>query len=129
MQRKLQQMSEKTSFGGILKKTRIDKGLSQEDFAKILGTSKQVVSRYENNQRTPKITTVMDYADKLGMPPDFFICGGFEAGGRVAEKHDMAYTVYKNNKNYRELLEESVGLSEEEIQSLISLIRTMKNKK
>ena len=56
------------SFGDILKDIRIDKDMSQEEFAKLLNTSKQVISRYENGQRTPKITVVQEFADILGVP-------------------------------------------------------------
>lgn len=55
-------------FGYKLKKIRMEKDMSQQDFAVLLGTSKQVISRYENNQRMPKITTVHDYAQKLNLP-------------------------------------------------------------
>lgn len=55
------------TFGERLKEIRLDKGMSQEEFAAILGTSKQVVSRYENNQRSPKVSVVDQYARKLGV--------------------------------------------------------------
>lgn len=55
-------------FGDRLKKIRLDRELSQEQFAKLLNTSKQVISRYETNQRTPKITIAQEYADKLNVP-------------------------------------------------------------
>lgn len=43
-------------------------GLSQEEFAKKLNTTKQVISRYETEQRTPKITIAQEYANILGVP-------------------------------------------------------------
>ena len=54
-------------FGESLRKIRIEKGMSQDELASLLGTSKQVISRYENNQRSPKVSVVADYADKLGV--------------------------------------------------------------
>ena len=57
-----------TSFGDILRKIRIEKDISQEELATLLGTTKQVISRYENNQRSPKVSIVADYAEKLGIP-------------------------------------------------------------
>lgn len=56
------------SFGMKLRRIRRERNLSQEVFADFLGTSKQVISRYETDQRTPKITTVQDYARKLKVP-------------------------------------------------------------
>lgn len=55
------------TFGAKLKNIRISMGLSQEEFAKKLNTTKQVISRYETEQRTPKITIAQEYADVLGI--------------------------------------------------------------
>lgn len=55
-------------FGNKLRKIRQEKKMSQEELAKLLNTSKQVISRYENNQRSPKITKVAEIADKLNIP-------------------------------------------------------------
>lgn len=55
------------SFGENLKAIRIARGMSQDEFAELLGTSKQVISRYENSQRSPKITVAAKYADVLGV--------------------------------------------------------------
>ena len=42
------------TFGQNLRALRAERGFSQEELAALLGTTKQVVSRYENGQRTPK---------------------------------------------------------------------------
>lgn len=55
------------TFGGRLRQVRKERMLSQNTLAEILGTSKQVISRYETNQRVPKITTVTEYAKKLNV--------------------------------------------------------------
>lgn len=56
---------ESKTFGARLKAVRLSKDMSQEQLADKLGTSKQVISRYENNLRTPKISVLADYAEKL----------------------------------------------------------------
>lgn len=61
------------AFGDKLKEIRLDRGLSQERFADILGTSKQMIYLYETGQRIPKITTLQDYANKLHMPVSYFL--------------------------------------------------------
>ena len=67
-------MSDKyIAFGDRLRQIRKEKGLSQEEFAKLLGTSKQVLSRYETNQRAPKITLAGEYAEKLGVTLDYML--------------------------------------------------------
>lgn len=61
------------AFGDRLRQIRREMGLSQEEFAKRLGTSKQVLSRYETNQRAPKITLAREYAEKLGVSLDYML--------------------------------------------------------
>ena len=55
-------------FGRILKQLRKERGLSQDELAAKLGTTKQVISRYENGQRMPRLSVVSEYARKLGVP-------------------------------------------------------------
>ncbi len=54
-------------FGEKLKFIRSQRDWSQEEMANFLGTSKQVISRYENGQTTPKIDVVFNYAKKLNV--------------------------------------------------------------
>lgn len=55
-------------FGDILKQLRKERGLSQDELAALLGTTKQVLSRYETKKRVPRLSVVSDYAQKLGIP-------------------------------------------------------------
>ena len=50
-----------------LKLLREERGMSLSEFATLLGTSKQVISRYERGENTPKITTVAHYANVLNV--------------------------------------------------------------
>lgn len=61
------------TFGEKLKQIRMDRNMSQNDFANILGTSKQVISRYELGQTTPKISVVSDWCQILGINLDNMI--------------------------------------------------------
>lgn len=64
---------EYASFGQRLRAIRKEKGMSQDEFAALLGTSKQVLSRYEIGQRTPKITQVQQYAKALNVSADYLM--------------------------------------------------------
>lgn len=55
-------------FGDILRQIRKERGLSQDELAAMLGTTKQVLSRYETKKRVPRLSVVADYAKKLGLP-------------------------------------------------------------
>ena len=122
-------MNEKQSYGSILKKIRKDKGLSQEAFAKMLGTSKQVISRYETDQRTPKITVAAGFAKKLNMPLNDFVTDGGLSDYPISDNLEMLYTVPADNTNLKTLLEESADLSEKETKTVIKFIKTIKNDK
>ena len=54
-------------FGDNLRRIRKEKQLSMDALADLAGTSKQVLSRYENNQRAPKISMVKKLADALNV--------------------------------------------------------------
>ena len=66
------------TFGSKLKQIRISMGLSQEEFAAKLNTTKQVISRYETEQRTPKITIAQNYAEILNVPLNDLIDNNIE---------------------------------------------------
>ncbi len=58
------------TFGEKLKQLRTDRNMSQEEFASLLGTSKQVISRYELGQTTPKIGTAAAWCKMLSVNLD-----------------------------------------------------------
>lgn len=58
----------KTEFGTNLKRIREDRGWTLEEMAEKLGSTKQVLSRYERGERTPKITMAARFAEILGVP-------------------------------------------------------------
>ena len=57
----------RSSFGETLKKIREERGWTLEEMAEKLGSTKQVLSRYERGERTPKITMAQKFADILGI--------------------------------------------------------------
>ena len=56
-----------TDFAATIKRIRTERGMSQEEFATFLDTSKQNISRYENGEVSPKITTAAKIAKRLGI--------------------------------------------------------------
>ena len=55
----------KESFATRLRAVREARHYTLQEMADLLGTSKQVICRYENGQRTPKISVAADYAHRL----------------------------------------------------------------
>lgn len=62
-----------TSFGERLRQIRKEMGETQDEFAARIGTSKQVLSRYETGQRIPKISLVEGYAKALNVSVDYLM--------------------------------------------------------
>ena len=58
-------------FCDKLKLLREERNMSMTEFATLLGTSKQVISRYEKGENTPKITTVSHYAKVLNVSLEY----------------------------------------------------------
>ena len=60
-------------FNERLKLLRRESGLSQQDFAKQLGTSKSSVNMYERGEREPGIETLEAIADYFNVDMDYLL--------------------------------------------------------
>ena len=56
-----------SGFSRTLRRIRLERQMTQEEFARFLGTSKQNISRYENGEVSPKISTAAQIAGRLGL--------------------------------------------------------------
>jgi repressor LexA len=56
-----------SNFSENLRRIRFERHMTQEEFAQLLGTNKQNISRYESGAVSPKIGTAQKIADKLGI--------------------------------------------------------------
>ena len=56
-----------STFSENLRRIRFEKHMTQEEFADLLGTTKQNISRYESGAVSPKISTAAKIAKKLGV--------------------------------------------------------------
>ena len=61
------------SFGAVLRALRLERGYTLDELAALAGTSKQVLSRYENDQRAPKVSAASHLAAVLGVSLDVLI--------------------------------------------------------
>ena len=57
-----------TEFGERFRQLREEADLTMEQLAASLGTKKQTISRYENNQREPEYATLMVVQKRLCKP-------------------------------------------------------------
>lgn len=56
-------------FGQFLKKTRTEKGLSQESLAFLTGLDRTYISLLERAKRQPSLKTIFILAEAFGMSP------------------------------------------------------------
>ncbi|TQI66226.1 helix-turn-helix transcriptional regulator [Clostridium sp. KNHs216] len=103
-------------FGDRLKQIRLDRNMSQEELAQLLGTSKQVISRYEKNQRTPKITVANEYANKLDVPLNTLLGDDSVQPDKDITFDDFTYALHA----------ETQDLTEENKQKLLEMARLFK---
>lgn len=92
-------------FGNNLKTLRLQNGLTQAQVAQKLGVTKSVISAYETGLRLPSYDILINISRIFKVSTDYLL--GLE--------------------NIREL--DLSGLTEEEIQALLNLIKAMKRKK
>lgn len=92
-------------FGNNLKTLRLQNGLTQVQVAQKLGVTKSVISAYETGIRLPSYDILINISRIFKVSTDYLL--GLE--------------------NIREI--DLSGLTEEEIQALLNLIKAMKRKK
>jgi DNA-binding XRE family transcriptional regulator len=62
-----------TKFGERFKQLREEANLTMEQLAVSLGTKKQTISRYENNQREPEYATLIKIARFFKVSTDYLL--------------------------------------------------------
>ena len=92
------------------------------EFANLLGTSKQVISRYERGENTPKITTVVHYAKVLNVPLAYLVNDNVtNKNGDLNEEN--APTEPKLNESEKMLLDLFRLVPEDKQQTVLELVR------
>ena len=120
------------SFGDRLRAIRKEKGMSQDEFAKLLGTSKQILSRYEIGQRIPKITQVQEYAKRLNVSADYLMGDSAEEAAfnsLCPKDHPPFYKIFLDVMDQMGLdipgMVQVSGLTDRQVRTII--IRQMKD--
>ncbi|MEQ9042758.1 MAG: helix-turn-helix transcriptional regulator, partial [Alphaproteobacteria bacterium] len=60
-------MDMRKTVGGNVRRIRLKKGLTQEQFAEISGFSQQYISGLEQGRRNPTVVTLYELATALGV--------------------------------------------------------------
>lgn len=123
------------SFGDILKKQRLDKGITQKQLGDIIGISDRVIGYYEANNRFPKEEKIIkDLANLFGVSTDYLL-------GRTENKNNgQILDVVSNNPELvnftKELMEresmqllfkQAKSLSDSDIGKIIKIIKAIED--
>ncbi|NLC77487.1 MAG: helix-turn-helix transcriptional regulator [Clostridia bacterium] len=60
-------------LGQRLKRLRMQKGMTQEQLAEVIGISRSALSMYELNQREPDLSTLIAIADYFSVSTDYLL--------------------------------------------------------
>lgn len=61
------------TFGNRLKNLRVEKKLTQKDFAKHFGFSERQLRRYESDEFEPSMKTLIHFADYFDVSLDYLV--------------------------------------------------------
>ena len=120
---------EYTTFGKRLRHIRKERKMTQEEFAALLGTSKQILSRYEREDRSPRIEVVRKYAETLKVSADYLL--GDDESEAVSS---MFWTQKKEKPFYKVFIEvtadqmgldipgvvQKTGLTDKQVRTIIT---------
>ncbi len=73
------------NFGKNLRLARVNKGYTQEQLANMIGLSKQAITMYETNKRTPKNSALRKIASILEVSLDFLLDNAEKTSPKLQE--------------------------------------------
>ena len=86
------------SFGTNLKKSRTEKGYTQEQFSELLGVSRQAVSLWESDSGYPEVEKLLDIGRILKVSLDYLFYGTDRCVGN-AKSLDGKINIYSPFEN------------------------------
>lgn len=113
---------EKT-FGEKLKAIRTARNMSQEEFARLLNTSKQVISRYELGQNVPKITVVGPWCRILNVSLDDMLLEETQQDTPTAREWELLHA-YRQHPEAQPFVDKLLDIPREEVPQLITKARS-----
>lgn len=110
-----------SAFSENLRRIRFERHMTQEEFAALLGTTKQNISRYESGAVSPKITTAQVIAEKLGMSLS-------ELNGDTVPEDEIweIREELRRNPEYRSMLKLTKGATKKEMEQIKQMIRVIR---
>ena len=89
-------------IGKRLRELRKSTMMSQEKFAKVIGSSQSAINRYENDQSEPPCEIFLKYADYFNVSMDYLYCRTDKPEGMTYEFTPKFDT---DNEQFKEFIE------------------------
>lgn len=107
----------KVELGNKIRKYRLLKKITQEEFAILLDLSSVHISQMERGENTPSLQTFIGICDVLDVEPTVLLSGSLPlVSNDIDERKKYLYKIINT-------------LNEDEAESVISLIKTFKSKR
>lgn len=113
IEKQMEDMTKK--FANAILSRRKQLGLTQEQLAEKIGTTKQVVSKYENAQRSPKVIMANAFASALDTTLDELL------GVEPTNIDDDRLEALHQNPKLCQLFDRQRRMSEEDIDKMLQL--------
>jgi transcriptional regulator with XRE-family HTH domain len=121
------------TFAERLKQLRKENGITMEDLAEEIGTTKSTISRYENNKREPKKHFIEKTAEYFNVSTDYLL--GLKNEKSSADKikkaisddpelHDVWDKISKR-ENLQLLFKQTKNLDDSSIRQIIRIIKAI----
>ena len=116
-----------SEFSETLRRLRFERHMTQEEFAELLGTTKQNISRYESGAVSPKITTAKAIADKLGISLSE-LNGDAVSGDSSSKLHDIGQqlTAPSRSKEWRAISEGFERMEKQKYDEFMAIFNMLK---
>lgn len=112
-------------FSDVLKKLRIQNGLSQEELGKKLGLAKSTISMYENGEREPKSIEILEaIADIFNV--DMNTLTDSKVSAELNDELQEYLEELKNRPEMRMLFSLAKGATKEDVMQAVRIIEALK---
>ncbi len=111
-------------FPDVLKKLRLQNGLSQEELGNKLGLGKSTISMYESGQREPSLEMLEAIADIFNV--DMNTLTDSKNSAKLNDELQEYLEELKNRNEMRMLFSLAKGASKEDVMQAVKIIEALK---
>lgn len=129
---KLSQVVGMSTLGDRIKKLRDRENIQQNDFAKKIGVSNVVLSRYESGERKPDYDTLDKIADYFQVSTDYLLGRTDSPNYEQNDNDQLKYYIDKINKEFPDsdlMFKDMESLTAEDLKEVYEYIKFKKSQK